>query len=127
MPHNDNNELEALHAEVADLKRRLDAHENARTGAVDKLAGIDARLAHMQDYVAAVAPAHPVVVARQEEGLMPKMAILMTRQTGLEAAFDEMRGIVVDLIPLVRDNASEVQQVRELLERFNRRIDGLPE
>ena len=121
---NDHTELEGLRARVADLENRLAAHESMRSGAVDALAGVSVRLARMQDYIAA--QPHPVAVARQQAGTLEHYAVLATRTRALEEGFDELRGVVVELFTAVREYATEVERVREMLERFNRRIDGGP-
>ena len=131
MPHNDER-LEALEATVAaldarlsDVERRLAEHESMRSGAVDALSGVQDRLARIQDRVAAL-PQHPAVVARQQAGTLDHYARLSARVGGLEAAFHEHRSITVELFELVRQCADDAARVRQLVERFNKRLDQLP-
>jgi hypothetical protein len=52
----------------------------------------------------------PEVQAMREEGLMPKMAVLMTRQTALEEQFHELRILAVETY-------TAMKEVLELLRR----------
>jgi hypothetical protein len=87
-------ELEQLRAEVADLKARLTEHENMRSGAFNALAAVHGRMDQLQRRLPTDMP--PERRAMQEQGLLPKMAILMTRQTALEAEFLELRTLAVE-------------------------------
>ena len=90
-----------LETEVADLKRRLAAHEDMRSGAIEALAGVSTRIGRLQDRVAVTT--HPALDAAREKGLLPKYSQLATRQRAVEEQFHELAGIVAEDHDVLRE------------------------
>jgi hypothetical protein len=79
---------------INDLEQRLRQHEDMRSGAFDALSAVQDRMTRLQARMPTDMP--PERRAMQEQGLLPKMAELMTRQTKLEEQFAELRVIAVE-------------------------------
>jgi len=107
---NDNSELESLRAQVTTLQAQVDHDNETRRellSATDKLLP---RLAQVHSQWEQRFAAHlraldhaPELERLREEGLLPKMAALMTRQKFLEEQFDELRLIAVEAYTAVKE------------------------
>jgi hypothetical protein len=91
---NDNHEVDALRAEVADLKRRLHAHENLRSGAIDALGAINTRMDRIQARLAGVT--HPVLAAAREESAPALFGRLSARLGASEEWLRELSRIMIE-------------------------------
>jgi hypothetical protein len=105
-----NRELEALRGEVAELKAQV-SHDNQNRrelfAATDRLLPA---LGKQQEQWDRLHTAHlealrhsPELERLREEGLLPRMAVLMTRQTTLEREFHELCGVAIETFTIVRE------------------------
>jgi hypothetical protein len=112
-----NDEVERLRAKVERLEAQT-AHDNeTRQQLVTASQRLLPELAKQQQLWERQHAAHlealrkaPELERLREEGLLPKMAVLMTRQAALEREFEELRTLAVETYTAMRE-------VLELLRR----------